>query len=497
MMNNNASNSNLQTKAKLQEIADLLEVNLKAKKNKRVFNKLRAKKLEFKGGQEKEGTVDEEDASQKSKKEKAQKLTKEQLEYIRNHADQPLDWNKLEEIKEQCQQPKLELDVQSSDGEFSSSAQELLADALEGQELGEGTLSEEALEDTLSKILQYLDAETLTQIYNNAKPKSSSKGKSDENDFYDLLDEFRSTEKLSYKDYKKNKESMNDFDSDNYDFGSAKMALKHYKLTQEQINKELSDWILKRFVSPNNNRSITSDKIDYYRKQYGDRYMHKKKIVKDFAMGLEYRIPRDTYSHPFEKQHPPIAIYFDISGSNYNSIDMYAKIVSKIMKKNVSVYIGAEPVFLSCRAKGDTLPAEDILDYCSNLAYNEPDDELAKYYEFKHYNWTHFDDLVDDDKIKTLVLFTDFDRAEHIAKASEKCNVYWFCTEIRNSRHWGGHGVRTEYLDDFKGHFIVINEANDALKYLKNGFDNKEYEEKERAKYKEHIFGQKQNEMFR
>ena len=218
---------------------------------------------------------------------------------------------------------------------------------------------------------------------------------------------------------------------------------------------------------------------DFFKKTKGYQRIDKKQLARHISLGLPHKILDDKYA-PEKK---PISFYFDFSESNNNSIFMYAKILTKLMKKDISLYLGYND--LTCKriqVKSGNTKKSDI-SHLLTLEENDTSSVPLGYNIDIFQVPIKIEELVEKYKIKKIVIFSDYDAADSIVEASRKCEVIWFCTERNNRGSYfkdiNEHPSNRHKLKDFKGIFIKLDSPKKILEYL-NNYGRSEYERKNR-----------------
>ena len=282
------------------------------------------------------------------------------------------------------------------------------------------------------------------------------------------------TEQTQKEDSNKENNENNDdfFDklNDNYD---------RKKNLENQINKAINseEQTLDNKIIENIIRKLIQE--DPFEKRRGYQRIDKKQLAKHISLDLPHKILDDKYA----AEKKPISFYFDFSESNNNSIFMYAKILTKLMKKDISLYLGYND--LTCKriqVKRDNTKKSDI----THLLTLEENDIISVPLG---YNIDIFEvpirigELVERDKIKKIVIFSDYDAADSIVEASKKCEVIWLCTERNNRGNYfkdiNEHPSNRYKLKDFRGVFIKLDSPKKILEYL-NNYGRSEYERRNR-----------------
>ena len=237
---------------------------------------------------------------------------------------------------------------------------------------------------------------------------------------------------------------------------------------QQELDNRIIENIFKKLIQE-----------DPFEKTRGYQRIDKKQLAKHISLDLPHKILDDKYA----SEKKPISFYFDFSESNNNSIFMYAKILTKLMRKGISLYLGYNE--LTCKriqVKRNDVKKSNI----SNLLTLEENDisSVPSGYNVEIFQEPiKIEELVEKDKIKKIVVFSDYDAADSIVEASRKCEVIWLCTERNNRGNYykdiDENPSNNHKLKDFKGVFIKLDNPMKILEYLKN-YDRSEYEKRNR-----------------
>ena len=258
--------------------------------------------------------------------------------------------------------------------------------------------------------------------------------------------------------------------NDNYD---------RKKNLENQIHKAINseEQTLDNRIIENIIRKLIQE--DPFEKTRGYQRIDKKQLARHLSLDLPHKILDDKYA----AEKKPISFYFDFSESNNNSIFMYAKILTKLMKKDILLYLGYND--LTCKriqVKRDNTKKSDI-SYLLTLEENDISSIPLGYNVNIFQVPIKIEELVEKDKIKKIVVFSDYDAADSIVEASRKCEVIWLCTERNNRGSYfkdiNEHPSNRYKLKDFKGVFIKLDSPKKILEYL-NNYGRSEYERKNR-----------------
>ena len=258
--------------------------------------------------------------------------------------------------------------------------------------------------------------------------------------------------------------------NDNYD---------RKKNLENQIHKAINseEQTLDNRIIENIIRKLIQE--DPFEKTRGYQRIDKKQLARHISLDLPHKILDDKYA----AEKKPISFYFDFSESNNNSIFMYAKILTKLMKKDILLYLGYND--LTCKriqVKRDNTKKSDI-SYLLTLEENDISSVPLGYNVDIFQLPIKIEELVEKDKIKKIVVFSDYDAADSIVEASRKCEVIWLCTERNNRGSYfkdiNEHPSNRYKLKDFKGVFIKLDSPKKILEYL-NNYGRSEYERKNR-----------------
>ena len=271
---------------------------------------------------------------------------------------------------------------------------------------------------------------------------------------------------------KENSENDDFFDklNDNYDRKKNLENQIHKAINSEEQN--LDNRIIENII-----RKLIQE--DPFEKTTGYQRIDKKQLARHISLDLPHKILDDKYA----AEKKPISFYFDFSESNNNSIFMYAKILTKLMKKDILLYLGYND--LTCKriqVKRDNTKKSDI-SHLLTLEENDINSVPLGYNVDIFQVPIKIEELVEIDKIKKIVIFSDYDAADSIVEASRKCEVIWLCTERNNRGSYfkdiNEHPSNRYKLKDFKGVFIKLDSPKKILEYL-NNYGRSEYERRNR-----------------
>ena len=345
--------------------------------------------------------------------------------------------NLQEETKQQEQHPS---DISDDD-----SSEQLQKEQPQQEQPQQKQPNKDLQEETQQQAQQPSDISDDDSIEQPQQEENSNKENSENDDFFDKL-------------------------NDNYDRKKNLENQIHKAINSEEQN--LDNRIIENII-----RKLIQE--DPFEKTTGYQRIDKKQLARHISLDLPHKILDDKYA----AEKKPISFYFDFSESNNNSIFMYAKILTKLMKKDILLYLGYND--LTCKriqVKRDNTKKSDI-SHLLTLEENDINSVPLGYNVDIFQVPIKIEELVEIDKIKKIVIFSDYDAADSIVEASRKCEVIWLCTERNNRGSYfkdiNEHPSNRYKLKDFKGVFIKLDSPKKILEYL-NNYGRSEYERRNR-----------------
>ena len=379
-----------------------------------------------------------EDFSKKNEKEKnINQITSSDDDNIEQpQQEQPQQKQSNEDLQEETQQQEQQPSNISEDDSSEQPQQEQPQQKQPNKDLQEETQQQEQHPSDIS------DDDSIEQPQ---QEENSNKENSENDDFFDKL-------------------------NDNYDRKKNLENQIHKAINSEEQN--LDNRIIENII-----RKLIQE--DPFEKTTGYQRIDKKQLARHISLDLPHKILDDKYA----AEKKPISFYFDFSESNNNSIFMYAKILTKLMKKDILLYLGYND--LTCKriqVKRDNTKKSDI-SHLLTLEENDINSVPLGYNVDIFQVPIKIEELVEIDKIKKIVIFSDYDAADSIVEASRKCEVIWLCTERNNRGSYfkdiNEHPSNRYKLKDFKGVFIKLDSPKKILEYL-NNYGRSEYERRNR-----------------
>ena len=379
-----------------------------------------------------------EDFSKKNEKEKnINQITSSDDDNIEQpQQEQPQQKQSNEDLQEETQQQEQQPSNISEDDSSEQPQQEQPQQKQPNKDLQEETQQQEQHPSDIS------DDDSIEQPQ---QEENSNKENSENDDFFDKL-------------------------NDNYDRKKNLENQIHKAINSEEQN--LDNRIIENII-----RKLIQE--DPFEKTTGYQRIDKKQLARHISLDLPHKILDDKYA----AEKKPISFYFDFSESNNNSIFMYAKILTKLMKKDILLYLGYND--LTCKriqVKRDNTKKSDI-SHLLTLEENDINSVPLGYNVDIFQVPIKIEELVEIDKIKKIVIFSNYDAADSIVEASRKCEVIWLCTERNNRGSYfkdiNEHPSNRYKLKDFKGVFIKLDSPKKILEYL-NNYGRSEYERRNR-----------------
>ena len=350
--------------------------------------------------------------------------------------------NLQEETKQQEQHPS---DISDDDSSEQLQKEQLQKEQPQQEQPQQKQPNKDLQEETQQQAQQPSDISDDDSIEQPQQEENSNKENSENDDFFDKL-------------------------NDNYDRKKNLENQIHKAINSEEQN--LDNRIIENII-----RKLIQE--DPFEKTTGYQRIDKKQLARHISLDLPHKILDDKYA----AEKKPISFYFDFSESNNNSIFMYAKILTKLMKKDILLYLGYND--LTCKriqVKRDNTKKSDI-SHLLTLEENDINSVPLGYNVDIFQVPIKIEELVEIDKIKKIVIFSDYDAADSIVEASRKCEVIWLCTERNNRGSYfkdiNEHPSNRYKLKDFKGVFIKLDSPKKILEYL-NNYGRSEYERRNR-----------------
>ena len=371
----------------------------------------------------------------------SEQLQKEQPQQEQPQQKQP-NKDLQEETKQQEQHPS---DISDDDSSEQLQKEQLQKEQPQQEQPQQKQPNKDLQEETQQQAQQPSDISDDDSIEQPQQEENSNKENSENDDFFDKL-------------------------NDNYDRKKNLENQIHKAINSEEQN--LDNRIIENII-----RKLIQE--DPFEKTTGYQRIDKKQLARHISLDLPHKILDDKYA----AEKKPISFYFDFSESNNNSIFMYAKILTKLMKKDILLYLGYND--LTCKriqVKRDNTKKSDI-SHLLTLEENDINSVPLGYNVDIFQVPIKIEELVEIDKIKKIVIFSDYDAADSIVEASRKCEVIWLCTERNNRGSYfkdiNEHPSNRYKLKDFKGVFIKLDSPKKILEYL-NNYGRSEYERRNR-----------------